>query len=341
MSEVSRKRAPGKRQRTSDRVPATKKKKRAARRGSAAAKRASSAPARARRSSPKKARSARAKSLLTRGVAIVLDHAGARGSPIEFSSGSIRMDSPLYAAGSIVPRGPWQTIPASELKKITGPKRAESKGNTIRVVRFPAEFLHRVHELVHAAGESTREGVAHVVGGPGGREVLRDFRQYALSAYGLKLAICPGEVQGGFSVRGQDLETVSAKPGGLRVGLHVDGWFRMPLGRRAQAPIRLCANFGWNDRYLLFLNISVDQFASGKIGEFAGHIDEQIRKKSLLLSSPMILVREFLTAFPEYPIGRIRIRPGEAYLAPTENLAHDGSSVASAAPDVTCHIHVR
>jgi hypothetical protein len=342
MSEVSRKRSPRKRGRTSDRLPTAKKKKRrAARSGSTGATRASSAPVRARHGSPKKAPSTRAKSLLTRGVGIVLEQAGARGSPIEFSSGSIRIGSPLYQAGAIVPRGPWGSIPASELKKIAGPKRGESKGNTIRVVRFPAAFLHRVHELVRGAGESTREGVALVVGGPAGREILREFRQYALSAYGLKLAICPGKIQGGFSVRGQDLETVSANPAsGLRIGLHVDGWFRMPVDRRAQAPVRLCANFGWNDRFLLFLNISVNQLASGEIGEFAGRIDEQIRKKSVLLKSPMILVREFLTAFPDYPIGRIRIRPGEAYLAPTENLAHDGSSVSSAAPDITCHIHV-
>jgi hypothetical protein len=248
----------------------------------------------------------------------------------------------LYEAGAIVPRGPWRTISAAALRKIAGRKRGENNGNTIRLVRFPATFLHRFHELVENTGELTEKAVAAAAGGPAGREILREFRQYAASAYGLNGTISEGNIQGGFCVRGQDLETVSANPAsGLRVGLHVDSWFRLPLGSRAQAPVRLCANFGWNDRFLLFLNISVDQLANGEIRTFAGWVDEQTRKKSGLLRRPIALVREFLTAFPDYPIGRIRIRPGEAYLAPTENLAHDGSSVASATLDVTCHIHAR
>jgi hypothetical protein len=34
----------------------------------------------------------------------------------------------------------------------------------------------------------------------------------------------------------------------------------------------------------------------------------------------------FMSTFPDYPIVRLRLRPGEAYIAPTENVLHDGSS---------------
>lgn len=34
----------------------------------------------------------------------------------------------------------------------------------------------------------------------------------------------------------------------------------------------------------------------------------------------------FMSTFPEDPIVRLRLRPGEAYIAPTENILHDGSS---------------
>src|SRR5688572_7475990 len=33
----------------------------------------------------------------------------------------------------------------------------------------------------------------------------------------------------------------------------------------------------------------------------------------------------FMRRFPTCPVVRLRVRPGEAYVAPTENLLHDGS----------------
>ena len=43
--------------------------------------------------------------------------------------------------------------------------------------------------------------------------------------------------------------------------------------------------------------------------------------------SATALAREFMTLYPQYPVIRVQVRPGEAYLAPTDNLVHDGSSV--------------
>jgi hypothetical protein len=126
---------------------------------------------------------------------------------------------------------------------------------------------------------------------------------------------------------------------GRFVGLHVDTWFNLPIGSLAQAPIRVCANFGWNDRFFLFLNIPVDQIASGEIKEFSDWANEHIKKNGNFKGAATALARKFLTAFPDYPVGRIRVRPGEAYLAPTENLVHDGSTLANTMPDVTCHIN--
>ena len=35
----------------------------------------------------------------------------------------------------------------------------------------------------------------------------------------------------------------------------------------------------------------------------------------------------FLKRFPGYPVVKIRLKPGEAYIAPTENMLHEGSSL--------------
>jgi hypothetical protein len=38
------------------------------------------------------------------------------------------------------------------------------------------------------------------------------------------------------------------------------------------------------------------------------------------------IARDFMRHYNDYPVVRVMIRPGEAYLAPTENIIHDGSS---------------
>ena len=43
----------------------------------------------------------------------------------------------------------------------------------------------------------------------------------------------------------------------------------------------------------------------------------------------------FMSRFPGYPIMKVRVAPGEAYIAPTDNMIHDASTVGSKTPSVT------
>jgi hypothetical protein len=47
--------------------------------------------------------------------------------------------------------------------------------------------------------------------------------------------------------------------------------------------------------------------------------------------------------FPDMPTVRCRLGPGEAYIAPTENLVHDGSSIGQSEIDeqFTIRGHIR
>ena len=38
---------------------------------------------------------------------------------------------------------------------------------------------------------------------------------------------------------------------------------------------------------------------------------------------------------PNYPVARLRIDPGEAYILPTDNLIHDASTEGTRCPDIT------
>lgn len=97
--------------------------------------------------------------------------------------------------------------------------------------------------------------------------------------------------------------------GNVLIGLHVDSWSGMPTGDRRQARVRLCLNVGARDRYLFFLRQPVDALPGG--GDSA-HINET--------------VRQYMASHPAAPVVRVRVGPGEAYIAPTDNLIHDGST---------------
>jgi len=114
----------------------------------------------------------------------------------------------------------------------------------------------------------------------------------------------------------------------------VDSWYRRDFGlsRREHAPNRVCVNLGLSDRFFLYLNIPI------------GEIYELIRN----IGSPQenaygasIVATDFMKSFPYYPVVRVRVRPGEAYVAPTENIAHDASSIDMKAMDITLSIRGR
>jgi hypothetical protein len=49
----------------------------------------------------------------------------------------------------------------------------------------------------------------------------------------------------------------------------------------------------------------------------------------------------FLSRFPLYPVLLVRLRPGEGYVAPTENIVHDASTEGATAPDLAYTYHGR
>ncbi|TVQ47322.1 MAG: hypothetical protein EA365_03675 [Gloeocapsa sp. DLM2.Bin57] len=103
------------------------------------------------------------------------------------------------------------------------------------------------------------------------------------------------------------------------IGLHFDSWDRLPIEERHLSSNRICLNLGKEDRYLLFINLS------------ALAIWSLIQIKTI-----NSLKNAFLQAYPDYPVIKVRIAPGEAYIAPTENIIHDGCSLDR----YSCDLHL-
>jgi hypothetical protein len=117
--------------------------------------------------------------------------------------------------------------------------------------------------------------------------------------------------------------TTRAKRDGPYIGIHVDSFDGAPLRDRHLSRNRLCINLGSECRYLLFLETTIQE-----LGQATGHEEVWPNYADDISTDSAII--------------RMRIDPGEGYLAPTELLLHDGQA-ASNALDITmtylAHFH--
>ncbi|WP_037906459.1 hypothetical protein [Actinacidiphila yeochonensis] len=107
-----------------------------------------------------------------------------------------------------------------------------------------------------------------------------------------------------------------------RIGLHVDNFDRLPYATRHQSRRRLCLNLGPGPRYLLVGDRDVQQICHVLYPDPEQrypHTDD---------------VRRYAASGHPLRCLRIRLEPGDGYIAPTEFLPHDGSTVGTGQPSV-------
>src|SRR5262249_31625799 len=94
-------------------------------------------------------------------------------------------------------------------------------------------------------------------------------------------------------------------------GLHVDNFCQAPLNARSSIQNRVEINIALGDRYFLFVNL-------GMVAAL-----RMLRDRGIHFSgcekSTVAFRTSFMTEFSGYPVVKVRLRPGDAYIAPTEN----------------------
>jgi hypothetical protein len=104
----------------------------------------------------------------------------------------------------------------------------------------------------------------------------------------------------------------------LRTGLHIDNWDKLPLAQRRRSRRRVAINLGPGDRYVVVATQDIcDLHAAHPIeADFprTGHIHDFLRQGGTMRCV------------------RIRFEPGEGYIAPTELVPHDGSTLGIEQP---------
>ncbi len=113
------------------------------------------------------------------------------------------------------------------------------------------------------------------------------------------------------------LPTTTVDRNGLRTGLHVDSWFGDSLDGRSRRPGRLVFNFGPGLRYFYAVGPRLSQRSSWGLKS-----SKEIAWAFLSGSSPKLVIR-------------LTLPPGYGYIADTEDIIHDGSTLDSPQPSYT------
>jgi len=224
----------------------------------------------------------------------------------------------VYRPGAIVPKRGWRAVTASEWAQLMG--RAPD-GGTLDVAPAPAELVAAFRALGLAEGRTVGDCHALVRS-----EAYVDALHQALPLLEPLVVSDEGlQLLGTCVQRGGLWSTtthVDADVGERFSGLHVDDWDRLEPGERHLGRLQMSINLGVRDRFFVFVATTVDELAGGTDRDL-GYIGWG---------------RALFAQAPETPIWKVRVRPGELYLAPTDNLIHDGTTVGNDAPDVTLNL---
>ena len=226
-------------------------------------------------------------------------------------------DSLTYEEGAMLPREPWRKPSAEEIQSLIVTGAPCDMSASVAIVRLPGEFSNDQRDAIRSGIDRSLE-----------MHLFRPLRTICELGEPVR-AIGPNR-------NPANLKTLTFNDRiGRYNGLHVDSWDQLGLGSLHLATNRVCTNIGENNRYLLFLPFSLKGIASVLADEMGP--DWEIPKRHTAIG------RKFMELYPDIPVVRCRLSPGEAYIAPTENLVHDGSSAGQSAPDehFTVRGHIR
>lgn len=212
---------------------------------------------------------------------------------------------PPYLDGARVPAPPWRHPTDEESARLWSADAPEAHG-AVGIVRLlgpsTVQLLERQKDRIGRSDDTTslKHPLVSVV-----FDAVRKARVAPRAVFSARI----GRDQPG-------LQTMTrAVDRDARIGLHFDRWDNLPVAELGAASNRISLNLGPQDRYFVFLSETASCMAARL--EAAGvPVRADVRD----------IGTAFMRKFPDYPITRLRLRPGEAYVAPTENVLHDGTS---------------
>ena len=248
--------------------------------------------------------------------------AEASGSAIELNSGTISTHntSPVHRNDARIPKSDWRPPTPAEMQILCAtPRKLDAP--CVEVVSADPEVLRLSGKaFANVKWPNSAIDLAAAVDSSAYGELIA-----AMLECGGRLGKVLKDPLVRISAPGLSTVTIDKD---LFIGLHVDEWFLDPQTSRRQRPNRMVFNLGPQPRYFMFLNISVE--------EMTDLIPVDSRSPSSIEGT--VIGLRFMQSYPDYPVCRVRVHPGEAYIAPTENLVHDASSAGVTRVDIAGHV---
>ena len=228
--------------------------------------------------------------------------------------GGTKYEGTKYQDGIYLPREDWRAVSAMELTLLQG-RGGYTPTRDIRVFTIPP-WLHRLLWDLD---------LGSMIEDPGFSTTIRDplFERFCVEA---------GSVLEALGIPSRKITVRFQKSGGGKaeghsttfdpefetfVGLHVDNFERRPIDTRHLSFPRVVVNLGLEPRSFVFINLPlINLLAPSGIA----HSRESYQRYSWAYP----LAHRFMESVPDYPAVRLLLHPGEGYVAPTQNLIHDG-----------------
>lgn len=236
--------------------------------------------------------------------------------------GSGRDGQSRYREWAIVPRGPWHVPSADDFAVIA---TEPTEIGEVQIFRVPPALIKRLRAaLGDTKGFGDESHLVRVTASDGCVQALADLENYAK-----RFGAVTKEPRVRLNRWGLCTTTVDDQQ--MYTGLHVDNWYRQDLLTRRTSPNRICINVSEEARYLLLINVPQKMMFTILSGN-----EDEVRLQPGMEGTALGLA--FMQTFPDYPVVKLRIEPGEAYLAPTENLVHDGCTEGMTSWDLAVHV---
>lgn len=247
---------------------------------------------------------------------------------IQLSSGTEQVQGKAvgeytFCQEAFIPKEPWLNLNLNQKQTLLDLPTFNdyNKREIVSVIKIPQKYLDPFYSLGTNSIEKPQE-LATILSHSKYKDATYEINQYLYQYLDNTVNVKPLEL----TYRKANILTVTRDDTRkCYLGLHLDNWDKLPLSDRTKSRKRVCINLGKDDRFLLFINLSLQKMLSIlQAGDYQFNLTDHLRT----------IGYSFMKTYPDYPVVKLQIKPGEAYIAPTENLFHDGCTIGQKHIDI-------
>jgi hypothetical protein len=244
-------------------------------------------------------------------------------SQLSINNGTELIECSKYLPKSFVPRQEWRTFHPEEIDILTCLPDRWDLGKYIGVIQFPEFLIQPIRDIFDRSEFDSLDperDLDKICSAPDYQSIVEKIavhlQCYCLSTDKIKSLGIHVNRAGLITTTVDAIEFLPRQP---HVGLHLDSWEKAPIRRRHLSSNRICINLGHEPRYFLFINLSLMKMLEMLGLSTAVDISHYYRG--------IDLPDKFMETFPDYPVIKLALAPNQAYIAPTENIIHDASTL--------------